>query len=94
MLKQWLDQNKKILKGRPVDEIAHLAILVGFTIEEISATLPTWHMDLLTHTTHRQREAYFVDREVRTLSHYRGNVDLSEQWHHLYYQIEYGRDFE
>lgn len=92
--REWLDANKAILEKYDLAEKAQMAIQVGgFSLEEVSATLPEWHMDTLTHTNYRIRQAYFVEREIKAAEQGTGKPDLGEQWHHLFDHIEFGRDF-
>lgn len=92
--RDWLKKHQEHLKGWSSDEIAHLSILCGFEVAVVCGVLSTWIPDILTRTTLRQREAYFVDRELKQLEEHGGNKDLDEQWWAIRKKQGLGRDFD
>ena len=83
-LQSWLEENKTILAKYDTYEKGQMAVACGFSLDEVAATLPEYHMDSLTRTTYRQREQYFVDRELNCAEHVLGKPDLSENWLRLW----------
>src|SRR5437879_189600 len=87
-LREWLAKNKENFRNRPIDNIGELALLCGscaghvfWDLDSISAVLPEWHVDSLTRTTFRLRQAYFVDRELKSAAQFAGQLDLGQQWY-------------
>lgn len=76
-LRKWLKHCEKVLEGRSIDEIAELAIMVGFNAPMVYDVLSHWVTDKETHTTYKIREDWFVKRELDYLH------EFKFMWHDL-----------
>lgn len=90
-IRAWLKSNRETLRGRAPDEVAYLAVICGFDLDDVCATLSTFQ-DAMQSSHIDNRAAYAMwlfDKAIFDFAKCKKNLervpelDLTHQWKEL-----------
>lgn len=91
-IRAWLKANKERLAGRAPDEIAHLAVLCGFNVDDVCSTLANFR-DAISDTyveSRAAKETLILEMTIDTVLEMRRPIelDLYPLWQDLVNEFE------